>query len=931
MEQTISNSQNIPSSTHKSFSKTRKKKRYQFKVQCLQTTDPLTENPVSAQSLLQTPSSSASLQSHDSSKQIHAQIIKSGGKWMSCSLTCNLIQLCLETGDTQSAAMLFSAGLDSGSLSLSYLTDAFDKGRVDPYEFLRIFQHLHRTGSVSNVRILTAAIKISAELGDSWLAFQSHALIAKSGLDAETLLKCYLMDFYAEFFSMESTEKLFRETPVKCDVLWNKAVMLNAEKELWWKAIELFREMQSSNVKADEITMAKILNSCGRVEALRLGKQIHGHVIRSGLLPNLLVSNSLITMYSKNSSIESARRVFESIPNPSLVSWNSMISCCSLNGFLVNAMELFNDMVESGMETDVVTWNCLISGHSLHGFNHQVFELFRRMQFKGLKPNSSTITSVLRAVSGSNLIKFGKEIHGCVMRNGLECNVYTGTSLVDMYLKCCSLSNAHRLFDTMKHRNVITWNSLITGYAYAGFLDEALQLLKRMENGGLQPNIITWNALISGYSMKGQSRQALVLIRQLKSIGQKPNVVSWTAIISGCCQNEQYEDSLYFFTEMQKEGIKPNSATLATVLRACSSLALLNKGEEIHCFATRIGLDTDIYVATSLIDMYSKSGSLRNAYQVFKKIENKNLASWNAMIMGFAVYGQAKQASLLFDEMSKLAVKPDGITFTALLSSCRHSGLITEGWKYFDGMKTKYGVVPRLEHYTSIVDLLARWGYLDEALDFIQDMPLEPDASLWGALLGACRTHRNLEIAEIAARNLFKLEPHNCANYLLMMSLYAYENRWEDAENMRNAMNAAGLKSKSGWSWIQIGQTVHVFSAEGKQHEDIGEIYFELYQLISELKKSGYVPDTSCIVRNVREEAKEKLLMAHTEKLAITYGLINTSKTTMIRVITNTRVCNDCHTMAKCVSKITGREIYLRDGVRFHHFIGGECSCNNYW
>jgi len=919
MAQTIPKLHNSsPSSLHKSLSQKRKRKRHYPIVQSLLTTVSAIQNY------------STTLKSLDSAKQIHAQIVKSGEKWLSESLACNLIQLCLESGDTQSAAMLFVAGLDTGSLSLSYVTDAFDEGRGNSIAFLKIFQDLHRTGIVLNV-VLIATLQMSGKFGDLWLGLQIHALLAKSGLDAETLLECSLMDFYADCMSIESTEKLFEEAPSKCAVLWNRAVTLNAEKESWWKALDLFREMQSSSVKADEITIAKVLNACGRIEALVLGKEIHGNVIRSGLSSNLLVSNSLITMYSKNSSIYFARRVFESIRSPSLVSWNSMISCCSLNGFLVDAMELFDDMVCSGMEPDLVTWNCLISGHSLHGHNHKVFELCRGMQVKGLKPNSSTITSVLRAVSASTLIQFGKEIHGYVMRRGLECSVYIGTSLVDMYLKCCSFADARRFFDTMKHRNVITWNSLISGYAYAGFLDKALELLKRMEGEGLQPNLTTWNGLISGYSMKGQSRQALVLIRKLKAIGLKPNVVSWTAVISGCCQNEQYEDSLYFFTDMQKEGIEPNSATVATVLRACASLALLNKGAELHCFATRKGLDTDIYVATALIDMYSKSGNLRNAHQVFVKIQNKTLASWNAMIMGFAAYGGAKEASLLFDEMRKLGVEPDGITFTALLSSCRHSGLITEGWKYFDEMKNRYQVTPRLEHYASMVDLLARGGYLDEALDFIQDMPFEPDASLWGALLGACRTHRNLEIAELAAKHLFKLEPHNSANYLLMMSLYAHEKRWEDVENMRNAMNAAGLKSKGGWSWIHIGQTVHVFSVEGKQHPDTGEIYFELYQLVSEMRKLGYVPDTSCIVHNVGEEEKEKLLMGHTEKLAITYGLISTSETTAIRVIKNTRVCNDCHTMAKYVSEITGREIYLRDGVRFHHFRGGECSCKDYW
>ncbi|KAG1367701.1 pentatricopeptide repeat-containing protein, mitochondrial [Cocos nucifera] len=842
-----------------------------------------------------------------------------------------LIQMYSSFKDFRSAAAVFSLALQCGALPWIYLINTFRGGGRDPSEFLEIFQELHRIGAVFSTGILANALRICADEMNAWLGFQFHAFLIKVGSDGESYLKCSMMDLYAACWSVEFSEKLFEEAAIKDSILWNKLVVLHVDGGMWMKSLELFRNMQFLSVRTDEVTIAKVLHACGRIEALKQGKAIHGHVIRSGLSPNLPVSNSLITMYSKNSKTELARRVFESIGNRSLVSWNSMISCCSLNGLLDDAKELFGKMISSGIEPDLVTWNSLISGHSHHGTINEVFELFRRVQEEGLKPNSSSITSILRTISDSGLLEYGKQIHGYVMRNWLESNVYVGTSLIDMYMKCLGVADARRVFDIMKHKNVLTWNSLVSGYAQSGLLDEALELVKKMEGGGAQPNLTTWNGLISGYSMKGMSSQAKILIHQLKANGMKPNVISWTALISGCCQNGQYEDSMYFFAEMQDEGIEPNLVTIASLLRACAALALLKKGAELHCFATRKGFDGDVVVATALADMYSKSGSLLHAHRIFKKIGNKNLASWNAMINGFAAHGGGREAISLFDEMCMSGIKPDGITFTALLSGCRHAGLIGEGWKYFDAMKNCYNVTPTLEHYTCMVDLLSRRGYLDEAWDFIQDMPLEPDASVWGALLGGCRTHRNLELAEIAAKNLFQLEPYNSANYLLMMSVYAYENRWEDAENVRDAMHAVGVKSRAGWSWIQINQTVHVFEVDGKPHPDIGEIYFELYQLISEMRRLGYVPDTSCMVQNAGEEEKEKLLRSHTEKLAITYGLINTDKNTPIRVIKNTRVCNDCHMVAKYMSRISGHEIYVRDGVRFHHFIDGKCSCNDYW
>ncbi|KAK9279902.1 hypothetical protein L1049_013586 [Liquidambar formosana] len=230
-----------------------------------------------------------------------------------------------------------------------------------------------------------------------------------------------------------------------------------------------------------------------------------------------------------------------------------------------------------------------------------------------------------------------------------------------------------------------------------------------------------------------------------------------------------------------------------------------------------------------------------------------------------------------------------------------------------------------------MVDLLGRAGYLDEAWDFIQTMPLEPDATVWGALLGSCRIHKNSELAEIAAKNLFKLEPYNSANYVLMMNLYSVLNRWEDVEHVRGLMGAVGLKNRHVFSWIQIDQTVHVFSAEEKPHPEAGEIYFELYKLVSDIKKLGYVPDVNCVYQNIDKVEKEKVLLSHTEKLAITYGLIKMKSSAPIRVIKNTRVCSDCHTAAKYMSLVRSHEIFLKDGVRFHHFKEGKCSCNDYW
>ncbi|KAK1285753.1 Pentatricopeptide repeat-containing protein [Acorus calamus] len=819
--------------------------------------------------------------------------------------------------------MVFLTGFDRRGLSW--------EGERPPFEFLDVFADSCRRGICFGEGALAAVLKVCAASMEVWLGLEIHAWVFKKGLDSNTHLRSALMDFYEDCLGSEHAEALFDEMTVRDPFLFKKAIALSTRSGTWYKNLILLREMHSSGFKADNITIARVLQACGRLEALREGAQIHGYAMRSGAAFDLLVCNSLISMYSKNSVVEKAGKVFELMRDRSSASWNSLLSGYTLNGFLDEAWKLFDRMSLSDMKPDLVTWNCLISGEFLHGSMNGALMVLRMMQSEGFKPNSSSMTRVLQTISDSGSLEFGKEVHGYVMRNGHADDIYIGTSLVDMYLKCGSLSSARKVFDGIEGRNTFTWNCLIKGYAYNGLFDEALELLMQMEKEGIKPDLTTWNGVISGYSMKGLFKQALVLIRRLRSMGLTPNVVSWTAIISGCCQSGNNEESLLLLREMQKEHVEPNAATIASLLRACAGLAFLGKGQELHCLAIQKGLDEDIFVSTALIDMYSKSGSLRNARHVFEKASSKSLVSWNAMLVSLSTHGLGEEAISLFHEMCDSGIRPDGITFTALLSACRHSGLITEGWKYFDAMKSDYNVNPTMEHYACMVDLLGRGGYLDEAWEFIKDMPLEPDAGVWGALLRACKAHRNLELAETAARKLFMLEPLNSGNYLLMMDLYALENRWEDVENLRYTMNVVGVTDRYGWSWIQINQKVHVFYVNEESFLDMGEIYFELFQLVSEARKLGYVPDVCCVVQNVEGEEKEKILLSHTEKLAVAYGLIHADRSVPIRVIKNARICSDCHTLMKYISRIRDRKISLRDGRRFHHFEDGKCSCNDYW
>ena len=864
-------------------------------------------------------------------KALHSQMIKMARKEKMDTEVKSLITSYLEFGDFRSAATVFIMGFPRNYLMwISFLEELRSFGG-SLLEIVQVFSELHSGGVVFDCEVLTVVLKLCASLKDSWLGVAIHGCLIKRGFDKDLYLKSALIGFYGTCWGIESANEVFYEMSNLEGRLWNEMIMLNLRNHRWLKALELFKGMQFSFVETKSSTVLKVLQACGKVGALKEGKQIHCYVLRLGMESDLSICNSLITMYSRNERLELAKTVFDSMKDHNLSSWNSIISSYATHGCFNAAWDLLNKMERFNLKPDIVTWNCLLSGHSLHGSYEVGLTILRRMQTVGFKPNSSSITSALQAVIELSSMNFGKEIHGFVIRNGLDNDVYVGTSLLDMYIKSDCLSSAQAVFNTMKKRSIFSWNALISGYSFKGVFEEAEKLLNCMVQKGTKPDLVTWNGLVSGYSLWGHSKEARAVIERIKSSGLTPNVVSWTALISGCSQNGNHTDALKYFIEMGKEGIKPNSATISSLLRVCAGLSLLHKGEEIHSLSIRTGFIEDVFVATALINMYSKAGNFRSALRVFRKIQKKTLASWNCMIMGFAIYGFGKEAISLFDEMLTAGLQPDAITFTALLSGCKNSGLVNEGWKFFDSMSQDYNINPTIEHCCCLVDLLGRAGYLDEAWDFIQTMPLKPDASIWGSLLASCRTHGNLEFAEIAAKNLLELEPYNSANYVLMMNSYAMSNRWQDVERIKNLMSERGVKISQVWSWIQIDQTIHMFSAEGKPHPDLGEVYFELYQLVSEMKKLGYVPDISSVHQNVNKEDKEKMLLSHTEKLAITYGLMKSKVGEPIRVIKNTRVCSDCHEAAKYMSLIRSREIFLRDGLRFHHIKEGKCTCNDCW
>eukprot|EP01018_Ginkgo_biloba_P030203 Gb_04430 [translate_table: standard] len=756
---------------------------------------------------------------------------------------------------------------------------------------------------------------------------QVHTHMRATGLDQHILLCTKLVSMYAMCGSLENARLVFDKINKPNIYLWNGMIIGYARNGLYEEVLTLYYQMQRDCMEPDKYTFPSVLKACGGISALQQGKKIHNHIIKRGIESDVVVASALVGMYAKCGSMDSARHLFDTMSHRDVAAWNTMIANYAQSGHFDEALKLFN-----------------------------------QMELSGLKPNSVTFTSVLPACARLSALEQGKAIHDYLIGGGYELDVFVASALVDMYAKCGSIEIAREIFDKMSQRNVVSCNAMIAGYSQSRRGDEALKVYRQMQLDGMKPDSTTVTSvlpacahlaslehgmLVHVYIIKhGFEADVFVdsaLIDMYTKCGgiefarhvfdkmSKRNVVSWNVMIAGYAMHGHGEDALILYHQMEVECVKPDSVTVANVLPACAHLAALQQGKEIHYYCIESGFESDIFVAGALIDMYVKCGSIKDARQVFDKMPQRDLVSWTAMIAGYGMHGHGEDALSLFDQMQQSGVKPDHVTFIAVLLACSHSGLVDEGRQYFDLMFRDYDIKPRLEHYACMVDLLGRAGQLDEAHHFIKKMPFEPDAGVWGALLAACRIHSNVELGEHVAELLFKMEPENAGFYILLSNIYAAAGRWDDVAKVRTMMKDSRLKKSPGCSWIEVENRTHAFRIGDKSHPQSEKIYATLESLARQMKRAGYVPNTNFVLHDLGEEDKENILCGHSEKLAIAFGLISTNPGTPIRITKNLRACGDCHSATKFISKIVARDIIVRDTNRFHHFKDGVCSCGDYW
>lgn len=562
---------------------------------------------------------------------------------------------------------------------------------------------------------------------------------------------------------------------------------------------------------------------------------------------------------------------------------------------------------------------------------------------------------MIKACAKLTALKEGKQIHGLVLKLGFGLDKFVQASLVNLYSKCGEIGSAYAVFDQMDEKDLVSWNSLLDGYARCGEVKAAMKVFDEMPEkdcfswtvliDGLAKcgevetarkifenmpnrNLVSWNTMINGYMKAGDTNSACKLFDQMPT----RNLITWNSMIGGFKLNLRFLEALEMFERMLEEEFRPTHATLVSVISAVSGLASLGTGRLIHSYIVKNGIELDGVVGTVLIEMYSKCGGIDSAVTVFWTISHKKLGHWTAIIVGLSIHGMADHALKLFLEMRRIGVKANAITFVGVLNACSHVGLINDGHKYFNMMINEYGIKPAIEHYGCLVDILCRAGCLEEAKDIIEEMPMRPNKVIWMTLLSGARNHRNTKIGEYAAQHLIELAPETTGGYVVLSNMYAVAGEWEKVSEVREMMKKRGLRKDPGCSSIEHKGVVHNFIVGDKSHPQTKEIYSKLAEMREKLKLAGHVPDTSQVLLYIEEEEeKEAELENHSERLAIAFGLINTEAGCPIRIMKNLRVCSDCHSVTKLLSKIYRREIIVRDNSRFHHFKDGLCSCKDFW
>ncbi|KAJ4953226.1 hypothetical protein NE237_030058 [Protea cynaroides] len=710
------------------------------------------------------------------------------------------------------------------------------------------------TDQQPQVQLLVDHLRDCAKEGSIREGKAIHALVLKFSFDEEktVVLFNHVAHMYSKFSDFAAARKIFDKMLHKNVFSWTVMIVGSTENRQFDDGIIFFREMQDSGILPDKFAYSAIIQSCIGLNCIELAEMVHAQIIKRGFSAHIVVSTSLLNMYSKLGKIE-------------------------------DSVLMFNTMVEHNQ----VSWNAMISGFISNGLHAEAFGQFLSMKSKGIEPNINTFGSVLKAVAKLGDVNKGRELHDHLTELGIESNVLVGTALIDMYSNCGCLPDARNVFNkNFTGCQVNTpWNAMVSGYSQCGCGQEALELFIRMCLNDVESDPFTYgsvfkaigavkdlqfgrqvhgkvlkleydsialnvkNAIADAYSKCGSLEDARKVFKSMET----KDLVSWTTMLTAYVQCSKGEKAINIFSQMRNEGFAPNEFSFASILVGCASLCLLDYGQQLHGLLCKSVLEDHECVESALIDMYAKCGSIIEAGKVFRRIDRPDVVSWTAIISAYAQHGLTRNALEFFQTMEASGIKPNAITLLCVLFACSHGGMVEEGIHYFQSMEERYGLVPEMEHYACIVDLLGRVGRLDDAMEFINNMPIEATDMVWQTLLGACRVHRNVELGELAAKKIISVKPEHSATYVLLANTYIEMGSLEDGLSLRNVMKDRSVRKEPGFSWISVKGRVHKFFAGDQHHPQKEDIYAKLDELWKKMKAMGYVPDLRYLLQDAGE------------------------------------------------------------------------------
>ncbi|KAJ6800852.1 pentatricopeptide repeat-containing protein-like [Iris pallida] len=716
-------------------------------------------------------------------------------------------------------------------------------------EPLQAFRHFQLSGTDPDEFAVSKALSLSANLYSLDKGKQIHTFLLKKNIPMDVVANNSLANMYFKCGSVGDAEKVlyamperdtytwtvvvsgyawngrvkeamasFEEMPMRDTVSWN-SMMGGFQREGYNDmALELFRRMRLENVALSDLTFVVVLKACIGLKRLEEGRKVHCCVVKSACTKSSRVGGTLMDMYAKcGGDMLGARTSFEEIQERDVVSWSILLAGFAQNGRVMDAEVLFNRMPEKNL----VSWNVMCSGYVQNGMQERAFTLFVEMMRNGMKPNCYTMTSLLSGCTSTHLARQGRSFHGYMLKAGLSSDTAIGNSMITMYGEQGCIGDARLVFDEMPRYDVVSWTAMLAAYICNNDVDEARHVFGTMP----EKNLISWNTMMFGY-----------LQRRRSSMGTNPVY----------CTND---DALMFFYDMERSQVRPDHFSYNCALTACANNGTLDQARAIHCRAMKRGLESDVGVGNALITAYGKCGSISEAEKIFGLMSSRDMISWNALLTGYSQNGRGHDVLNFYKEMRSSGLEPNHVTFISLLSACSYMGKVIQGREYFDEMERVHGISPSKEHYACLVDLLGRAGLLNEAESIIQKMPIEPDATVWGALLGACKMHGDPVIGKRAAAQIFRVEPHNSAAHVALAETFATSKMWEDVARVRSAIREKRLLKEPGCSWLDVRSQNHTFLScdhSHQQNDHIHETLSSLYcNMMMEEEEEEYVPNTS--------------------------------------------------------------------------------------